>query len=135
METDRWKGADRGCSRHARIRLTDPVTVAPGQPPAAALESSDFDDLDPASCMRYPTAVCDGSVTSPSLRADGLEMFFAGDYPCWDWHDYELFVAFRPDTRSPWSAPVFLSNLSTFRPSIEAPKVGHFVTLSIVRVH
>lgn len=101
---------DVGCRRHARLPMLDwttPVLASYEQ-----LRTSDFSNLPMSSC-RIGDPPCRGKVSTPAVRPDGLEMFYDGNYPCFDWWDNELYVATRSSLDDPWSQGEFISFLST----------------------
>lgn len=96
---------DPGCVRHGVVRLLDYTTAATVT--FAQLDSSNFDHLDPEGCRRTGVS-CDGWVSPPRVRADGLEMFMSSSYACGDWEDPELYLSTRTALERSWSRPVFI---------------------------
>lgn len=110
-----WADRDPGCNRHARVRLTSPLTIDAGS--FERVPTTDLDDIDTSLCMAT-TISCLGWNTSPRVRADGLEMFFSSSFPCADWADTEIYVSARATTTDAWGPPVFVDALSTLRADI-----------------
>ena len=100
---------DDACRGHGRLRLLDGVT--PDFSTYTPLASSAF-TLGPETC-RLGAPPCKGDVSTMRIRPDGLEAFYHGNYPCYDWDDNEIYLTTRPTLDAPWSAPVYVPGLST----------------------